>query len=688
MILLLALACTDTPIVDSDPVDSPVDTQDSAVQVLESLDVVVNVTLDGAPVEGAWVVQGGRGGHQLTDAQGTASVTLDMTQYGEVALSISHPEARTEHQTVRDGETTTFTVEMVRYNRSDNLDYVFGDPGIPDQADTTAQCSHCHKTLNRSWYGSPHRNAASNPWVQGIYAGTADLEQSACEDAGGSWELGLEPGTRAEISRCYLGAGTLPDLNACEGGCDETATAYGQCADCHAPGINGMIGGRDLLEAEGMEHSEGVSCDVCHKVESTDPESTEPGVAGWLNLLRPSEAGGLGQDYFPLMFGPFPDVPSPVMGAVPKAHYQDGSLCGGCHEHWQDALVPETTVDAERWPDGLPVHTTYSEWQQGPLGDALACQSCHMPPDPNVGNAADLGNIIDLEPGVVPGWMRPAGQVREHSWVGPRTPESQMLQLAAGLDLEMEQTEAGWLVSATVSNVGPAHYIPTGEPMRQIFVVLEATCAGQPLPATGGAALPAWLGALESQESGDWSLWPSAQVGDVIRVVQDVGPLAYSGWGPFSDSSTDGSFTDKGLRDERVVGSAVVTWVGEGGMGLDQALPPGDRAYLVRGAELPSTAQESAEQSAGMWAGAPGMSFQRVMADVEGDWMVPHHAAVDVVADNRIAPGESASSTHLFGACAEPPQIQAALLHRGTTWALAGQKNWTLNDSLMAKESL
>ena len=72
MMLLLALACVDTPIVDSDPVDSPVDARDSAVQVLESLDVVVNVTLDGAPVEGAWVVQGGRGGHQLTDAQGTA----------------------------------------------------------------------------------------------------------------------------------------------------------------------------------------------------------------------------------------------------------------------------------------------------------------------------------------------------------------------------------------------------------------------------------------------------------------------------------------------------------------------------------------------------------------------------------------------------------------------------------------
>lgn len=680
MTLLLLLACTDTPTIDSDPMDSPTDTQDST-EVLESLDVVVNVTLDGEAVEGAWVVQGGRSGHQLTDTEGSAALTLDMSLDGEVAVVVSHPQARTAHQAIRDGAETNFLVELIRYDDSDNLDYVFGDPGFPDQDDTTAQCSHCHKTINRSWYGSPHREAASNPWVQGLYAGTAELDQASCEEAGGSWSQGLEPGTRAAIERCYLGPGTLTDLNECSEGCDESATVFGQCADCHAPGINGILGERDLLEAVGLEHSEGVSCDVCHKVESTDPENTAPGVAGWLRVLRPSEEGGLGQEFFPLMFGPYPNVASPVMAAAPREHFQDGSLCGGCHEHWQEALMPSSTLDAERWPEGLPVHTTYSEWQQGPLGDALACQSCHMPPDPRVGNAADLGNIFDLSPGVVPGWLRPAGEVRQHSWVGPRTPESQMLQLAAGLDLKLETLQGGWQVSAKVSNVGPAHYIPTGEPMRQIFVVVQATCQGQPMASTGGNALPAWLGALESQESGaDWTRWADAQAGDVIRVVRDAGPLAYSGWGPFGD----GSFEEKGLRDERVVGSAVVTSVAEGVVGLDGELPAGDRAYLVRGTELPS----SSEQSAGMWAGAPGMSFQRVMAGSDGAWMVPHHAAVDVVADNRIAPGESASSTHLFGSCAETPEVSAVLLHRGTTWALADEKSWTLTDSLMAKESL
>ena len=177
MTLLLLLACTDTPTIDSDPMDSPTDTQDST-EVLESLDVVVNVTLDGEAVEGAWVVQGGRSGHQLTDTEGSAALTLDMSLDGEVAVVVSHPQARTAHQAIRDGAETNFLVELIRYDDSDNLDYVFGDPGFPDQDDTTAQCSHCHKTINRSWYGSPHREAASNPWVQGLYAGTAELDLS------------------------------------------------------------------------------------------------------------------------------------------------------------------------------------------------------------------------------------------------------------------------------------------------------------------------------------------------------------------------------------------------------------------------------------------------------------------------------------------------------------------------------
>ena len=83
----------------------------------------------------------------------------------------------------------------------------------------------------------------------------------------------------------------------------------------------------------------------------------------------------------------------------------------------------------------MPAHSTYSEsMQSSPLGEGMTCQSCHMPPAAHVGNSVDLGNILDLEPDSVSGWYRPAGQVRQHTFIGPRTEDTPMLKLAASLE--------------------------------------------------------------------------------------------------------------------------------------------------------------------------------------------------------------------------------------------------------------
>ena len=94
------------------------------------------------------------------------------------------------------------------------------------------------------------------------------------------------------IERCYVGPGTLLDLNedcGVDGSCDESPEQTGQCADCHAPGIDGELGGRDLLEATELSYDYGVHCDVCHRTDAVDPDAASPGVAGKLMLTRPSE---------------------------------------------------------------------------------------------------------------------------------------------------------------------------------------------------------------------------------------------------------------------------------------------------------------------------------------------------------------------------------------------------------------
>ena len=112
-------------------------------------------------------------------------------------------------------EVELLEIALERFDRSDNPDYPFLDPGSPTERDSTAYCGHCHVTFNTQWYASPHRRSASNPAVQDVYAGTAAAldDEAACTAAGGVVREGIEPGTRRRAARCYLGDGALPDLN-------------------------------------------------------------------------------------------------------------------------------------------------------------------------------------------------------------------------------------------------------------------------------------------------------------------------------------------------------------------------------------------------------------------------------------------------------------------------------------------
>ena len=63
-------------------------------QTADTNHIDVLVTLDGAPVEGALVIQGGTTEHWYTGADGRVSVLLDTAVVGDLMLVASHPEAR------------------------------------------------------------------------------------------------------------------------------------------------------------------------------------------------------------------------------------------------------------------------------------------------------------------------------------------------------------------------------------------------------------------------------------------------------------------------------------------------------------------------------------------------------------------------------------------------------------------
>jgi hypothetical protein len=642
MHLLVFLACTGSespppsesgptesrPALDSDPSSGESDLQSFAVTVL--------VTLDGEPVQGAVVSQGGRARRWSSGADGRVELEIDPTVSGDLAVVAAHPEARTWFTRVDAQDAgAVLSLELTRFDASDNAAYVYRDPGEPERRETTSQCAHCHVTLNEDWFASPHATSATNPAVQSAYA----LVTSETEGTG-------------------------------------------QCADCHAPGIEGELGGHGLDEAQDLALAYGVHCDTCHRVESVDLDDPRPGVAGKLKVLRPSEDGGVGFDNQPLQFGPYDDVPNIAMGAVQRDHFANGQVCAGCHEHEQESLVG-AALDAERWPEGrLPIHSTWSEWAQGPLAEAAPCQSCHMPADPRVGNSADLGNEFDLTPGVVAGWERAPGSVRRHTWYGPRQRDSGMLELAAGLFLEASIAQDQLSVQVRTRNAGPGHAIPTGEPSRNILLVVRAWCGETELAPSGGDVVPDYGGTLDLKEAGeDWLSWPGAELGQQLVVLSVEGWRDYDG--PL-DFAQDGRFTpeERGLAQESLVARRTITGLDGDTVTLDGPLPEGDRVLRV----APSWPVD--EAAASTLAGTPGFGFARVLADSEGQRMVPHHRAVDVVSDNRIPPTQEVQTSHRFTTTCSDPVVEAALIHRAFSPALAEELGVSLTDSVMQTSRL
>jgi len=419
-------------VADSDAdTDTDEDVVDDDIQA-----VTITVTLDGVPVAGARVTQGGTLDTRMTGADGAVLMPLDRNVAGKWTFMASVPDARIGASLDWRPGKTALAIELKRYDPLDNPDYVFQDPGEPTRRDNTSECAHCHRTINQAWYDSPHRQAASNPHTLAVYA----------------------------------------DMVAATG-------TTGGCADCHAPGIDGALGGRDLAAASGRARDYGVQCDVCHRVESVHLDAA-PGVAGRLRLLRPSErssSSALGT-WKPLTFGPSHDVANPRMGLVQRDHFRQATLCAGCHE----------LVQGE-----LPIHATFSEWQATSLSPGVPCQSCHMPPDASAWNGADLqDNGLDTA-STAGGWLRPEGFVKAHSFIGPR--QRTKLEPSATLAITKSVTAGVLTATVTTTNSGAGHDLPTGEPLRAVLLLVEARCQTTPLEPVGGDLLDALGGTHEGQ---------------------------------------------------------------------------------------------------------------------------------------------------------------------------------------------
>ncbi len=679
----------------------------SGGSVLPDAFEVSGIVTDGAvPLAGASVLQGGGEVQATTGADGRFTITMRGDQPGiptVVAGKVGHRSAGQEIYSLPDEP-----VELVVYAAlpPDNEAYVYGEPGTGDVAhdDSTDFCGHCHTTFAATFQTSAHARATKDPWVQDLYAGVAAArgDASACDEVGGERRLGAVPGAPGnDTLRCYVGDGVLPDLNDCgapgDPACDDPAagdppTSFGACADCHGAGMDGVAGGRDLLEAEGVGFDDGNHCDACHHVAAIDLDAP-PGTAGRLVLQRPGERISQGPPVRlrQVMYGPFLDVPNPFMGGSPQPQITEAVFCAGCHEQTQAALVPGDELDAGRWPDGLPTHSTFSEWSESEYAAAgIPCQGCHMPPIAGMFNSVD---VAGLDGGSVSdGFARPAERNRSHAFVGALEGSPRMIDQAMFLTLEGVVSGNELTVDATIQNAGAGHAVPTGEPLRSLLLAIAVDACGEPAMATAGGSLGLGAGSFATASvGGDVSpgetttlAWPGAAavatVGQRLRVVRPSGAfLDYPGIGSFVGLAAE----DKGKPILVPVGEAAIVAVDGDTLALDRALSLVAGDSVVLGDALGDDPEGAA---ASALAGLPGRDFQRVLRDGAGRTLVPHHRANDIVSDDRIPPSGEVTSSHAFAVpsgCDEVT-IRATLLYRRAPFALARERGWELREHVAA----
>lgn len=225
--------------------------------------------------------------------------------------------------------------------------------------------------------------------------------------------------SRAMESRLYQDALELVES-------DFGESARRQCLGCHTP-LGVHLGDFSLKQKVSWE---GVTCDYCHSMRSVSVEGTNPRATLQYSLTKS---------------GPLKEAFPVGHEAVFSEVHTTSQVCAPCHEY-RNAL-------------GLQVMGTYSEWQHSKYAqENVQCQSCHM--------GRVEGDVVD------PRVRRSGAGVNLHEMPGGHSLEQ--LNKAVRMSLSAKRAGDRMEISVVLQNVGAGHHVPTGSPMRQLILQLDA----------------------------------------------------------------------------------------------------------------------------------------------------------------------------------------------------------------------
>jgi hypothetical protein len=448
------------------------------------------------PVQNARVRLAGDESYTLTDREGRYEVQAARPPGARLIVTAGKEGWFNNGQTVR-GSGRAGDILLNPVYMDDRPDYRFNSP---------VTCARCHVKLTRYWDQSKMAHTTSNPKVLDMFYGTDAFDRQ-----------GIGPGYKLD-----------------------NPNSDGNCITCHAPSV--ATSGpwvQDLKSVLKSSRTEwdGISCDYCHKVRKVLPDKTKPsGVTALMERQSASRGNSI------LVFGPYDDVTAPPMAASYNAVFDRGQFCSICHNHYKKlddgkTWQRESVYSTAEWngfdlKDNtyLPIQTTYREWKQWqdqlPADDSnkgKKCQDCHMswrkemlPYD---------NHVVDGMARNMWGTYRSPKNIRPHHFDGGT--ETQ-LKTALSLELEGETVGNELIVKAYITNTNGGHWVPTGETMRSVMLVLKVfDSSDKRLKMTTGQRLPPWTGKGKVND-GNYAGQPGAVFARVLG--DDEGNLNVPFW--------------------------------------------------------------------------------------------------------------------------------------------------------------
>ena len=260
--------------------------------------------------------------------------------------------------------------------------------------------------------------------------------------------------------------------------------ANGNCSTCHLPAmaLNNSFNSNPN-EARGIE-KEGIFCDLCHKIDNVRIDKTGgyPGILS-IQFRRPS-------DDHQIFYGPYDDVFPGDDSYHPL--YKESRYCAPCH-------------NGKFWD--IPIYSEFQEWSESSYAAKnIHCQDCHMAPEGKMTRfAPEKEGSVERNPETIPSHL--------FYGIGDRA----FMSGAIDLNVHTKRNDDILHVSVTIKNIKAGHHYPSGNPMRNMILLVNAADdKGHSLSMLDGDKVPVWGGVGDVKE-GNYAGLPGKGFAKVLR---------------------------------------------------------------------------------------------------------------------------------------------------------------------------